>query len=415
MARQETSVAADFLRVMKFVTLFEPGGTERQFVNLALALDRSRFDIRFGCLNRRGPYLKTLEERGISTREYPIQGFITPRYVAQAARLARDLSRDRVQIVHAYSFYGNVFAVPAARAAGVPVVLASIRDRGAYLTPWQRRVQRHVCRLADRVLVNADSVKDWLVDDGYDASKIVVIKNGIDFSGYTDHLRPAAERIDRGLRAELGLPAGVPLVAVVGRVNPSKGIEYFLRAAAAVHAVHPAARFLVVGPDADPAYHAKLEALAHELGIAGQVIFTGHRTDLPRVLSDVTVSVLASLSEAMPNAVLESMAAGVPVVATRVGGVPEAVEDGVTGLMVPPADAAALAAGIRRLLASPPLAARIGQAAAHSVRTCFSLDRMVRSTEDLYRDLAARKGIAERTHPSLTTRVPARVIAERRP
>src|SRR5262245_47486637 len=138
---------------MKFVTLFEPGGTERQFVNLAVGLGRQRFDLRFGCLNRTGPYLTTLAEHGIPVEEYPIRGFVSPAYVAQATRLARDLSRDHVQIVHSYSFYGNVFAVPAARAAGVPVVIASIRDRGAYLTQRQQRVQRYVCRLADVVLV----------------------------------------------------------------------------------------------------------------------------------------------------------------------------------------------------------------------------------------------------------------------
>jgi glycosyltransferase involved in cell wall biosynthesis len=121
------------------------------------------------------------------------------------------------------------------------------------------------------------------------------------------------------------------------------------------------------------------------------------------------------LNEAMPNAVLESMAAGLPVVATRVGGVPEAIEEGTTGLMIPPADAPAMAAAIRRLLASPDHATRIGQAAAHSVRACFSMDRMVHATQDLYRELATRKGLAQRPHLPLTTRVPARVIAERRP
>jgi glycosyltransferase involved in cell wall biosynthesis len=407
--------SSDFLRLVKFVTLFEPGGTERQFVNLALALDRRRFDLRFSCLNRTGPYVKTLEDHGLSISEYPIRGFVSPGYVAQATRLTRDLSRDHVQIVHTYSFYGNVFAVPAARAAGVPVVIASIRDRGAYLTPRQQRVQRYVCRLADCVLVNADSVKDWLVEDGYDAAKITVIKNGIDLSGFNDHLRRNGERTDNGLRAELGLPAGVPLIAVSGRVNPSKGLEHFLHAAASVHATYGHARFLVVGPAPDAVYLERLHEMTRQLGIADRVIFMGHRSDLPRILGDVTVAVLASLNEAMPNAVLEAMAAGLPVVATRVGGVPEAIEDGVTGLLVPPADAPALASAIRRLLAAPEHAIRIGQAAAHSVRACFSMERMVQATQDLYRELASRKGLAERPHLPLTTRVPARVIAERRP
>jgi glycosyltransferase involved in cell wall biosynthesis len=404
------------LRLTKFVTAFEPGGTERQFVNLGLALDPDRFALRFGCLSRRGSFLEALEARGVPTREYPITSFLSAGYPGQALRLARDLARDRVQVVHTYGFYGNVFAVPAARAAGVPVVIASIRDRGVYLTPNQQRVQRYVCRLADSVLVNADSVKEWLVEDGYDPSKIVVIRNGIDMSGYDGRAPRVHGRPDGGTRREFGVPASAPLVAVVGRINPSKGLEYFLQAAARVHQRHPDARFLIVGGGPDVGYRASLENSARTLGLADRVIFAGHRSDLPRIISDVTVSVLSSLSEAMPNAVLESMAAGVPVVATRVGGVPEAVEDGMTGLLVPPADAASLAAAVSRVLENPALALRLGRAGQQAVRTRFSMARMVESTEQLYWDLLARKErrahrVARRPSPG----VPSHVIAEKKP
>src|SRR5688500_2324855 len=182
------------------------GGTENQFMTLARQLDRSRFDLEFACLRRWGGFIKEIHERGIPLSEYPVPSFRNVRTFGLQARLARHITRRQIDIVHAYNFYGNVFAVPPARLAA-PVVIASIRDRGPYLTPMQKRVQRYACQFADCVLVNADAVRDWLVDDGYDAAKIVVIRNGVDLSRFE---APP----DRGqLRHELGLPPETPLVA----------------------------------------------------------------------------------------------------------------------------------------------------------------------------------------------------------
>jgi glycosyltransferase involved in cell wall biosynthesis len=307
--------------------------------------------------------------------------------LAQQVRFARHLAKRRVHIVHAYNFYGNVFAIPPARLAGVPVVIASIRDRGPYLTRLQRRVQRHVCRLADCVLVNADAVKDWLVADGYDPSKIVVIRNGVDLSRFK---RPGEPR---RMRTELGLAPNVPLVAVVSRLNRLKGLEQYLEAAAVIATRFDDVRFLVVGetPPHDPEYLTELKALADRLGIGGRVIFTGLRSDVPTLLASVTVAVMPSLNEALSNALLESMAAGAPVVATRVGGTTEALIDGENGLLVPPADSSALATAIARLLEAPALAARLGLSARQTIEERFSIGRMVESTQQLYLNLLTRK------------------------
>jgi glycosyltransferase involved in cell wall biosynthesis len=400
----------DRLRLVKFVASFERGGTEQQFVTLGLALDAGRFDLRFGCLRRRGALLKTLSEREIPTPEYAFRSFCSVGYPRQAIRLARDLSRDRVQIVHAYNYYGNAMAVPVARAAGVPVVIASIRDRGVYLTPNQKRVQRYVCRLADCVLVNADSVRDWLVEEGYDAARIRVIRNGIDLSCFSERTSVDGQP-STGIRRELGLDPASPLLAVVARLNPSKGLEYLLEAAVQIGARHPDARCLIVG-DGDPTgtYRATLEDRVRALGLTGRVLFAGERSDVPAILREVTISVLPSLSEAMPNGVLESMAAGVPVVATRVGGISEAIDDGTTGLLVPPADSAALAEAIGRMLDAPGWADQLGRAGRQAVAERFSVERMVRSTEELYQELVARKrATATRWNPPLVARAARKV------
>jgi len=303
--------------------------------------------------------------------------------VAQQAKFARHLRRRGIQIVHAYSFYGNVFAVPPARLAGTPAVIASIRDLGLYLTPMQRLVQRHVCRLADRVVVNAQAVKDWLVGEGYDPGKIVVIHNGVDLSRFSAPHEPGR------IATELGLPPHTPLVAVVSRLTRMKGLEQFIEAAAIVARQFPEPRFLIVGepPPHDAAYLDQLKSLARRLHIADRVIFTGLRSDVPALLASVAVAAMPSLNEALSNALLEAMAAGAPVVATRVGGTPEALVDGETGLLVPPADVAALAVAIARLLGAPLLAARLGQAARQVIEDRFSIARMTMDTQLLYREL----------------------------
>jgi glycosyltransferase involved in cell wall biosynthesis len=371
------------VRLLKVVPTLMCGGTEHQFMALGRSLDPGRFALEFACLRRVGGFAAEIEQRRIPLREYGIGTFFSLNAIAQQAKLARDIRRSGTEILHAYGFYGNVFAIPPARFAAAPVVIASIRDRGAYLTPGQQAVQRHVCRLADCVLVNADAVKSWLVAQGYDPEKIVVIRNGVDLRCF-DH-PPDTERI----RRELGVPAAAPLVAVASRLNQLKGIDHFLEAAGIVGRCVPDVRFLVIGEPGpgDREYLDLLKRLAERQGIRDRVVFTGLRTDVPSLLACATVSVMPSLNEALPNVVLESMAAATPVVATRVGGTPEAIQDGVTGMLVPPGDSPALARAILRLLADPEFAERLGRDGRQLVQRQFSMDAMVQATERLYHSL----------------------------
>src|SRR5258708_7970832 len=364
------------------------GGTENQFMTLGRSLDTSRFDLEFACLRKWGGFVREIDERRIPLLEYDIATFRSLKALAQQARLARYVARRRIDIVHAYNFYGNVFAIPPARLAGAPVVIASIRDRGPYLTPMQARVQRYVCRLADAVLVNADAVKDWLIEQRYDPSPIVVIRNGVDLGRFKRP--PEPER----LHGELGIPSGVPVVTVVSRLHRLKGIEHVLEAAVILRNRFPDARFLIVGETSpnERDYATVLTRMADRLGVADRVVFAGLRTDVPELLASATVSVMPSLNEALSNVLLESMAAGVPVVATRVGGTPEAIEDGVNGLLVPPAEPSPLPHAVDQVLTDPTLAARLGQAGRHMVAERFSMERMVRATEQLYDSLLEKRG-----------------------
>jgi len=374
-------------RVLNVVPTLMCGGTENQFMTLARQLDRTRFDVEFACLRRWGGFVDELIERRIPLTEYPVSTFRSVSAVRQQARLARHIRRRDVQIVHAYNFYGNVFATPPARLVA-PVTIASIRDRAPYLTPMQKRVQRYACQFADCILVNADAVKDWLIGEGYDSSKISVIRNGVDLARFDNPPAPVE------LRRQLHVADDTPLVGVISRLTRLKGLEHFLEAAAMIKARVPNVRFLVVGETSpmDQGYLGDLQRYAERCGVAPYVTFTGLRTDVPALLASLTVSVMPSLNEALSNVVLESMASGAPTVATAVGGTPEAIVDGVTGLLVPPAESAAIADAVVHLLTDASLAQQLGRAGRGHIADHFSVRRMVRSTEDLYTELLERKG-----------------------
>jgi len=388
----------DRIKLLKFLHTFEIGGTERHVVTLARKLDPDKFDLSMACFYKMGPFLQDIERRRVPLTEYEVRSLRSATAFREMLRCAVDLRRDRTQIVHTYGFYSNVFAIPAARLAGVPVVIGSIRDT-LEGPPLQRLAHKLVCRLADCILVNAEAIKERLIAEGYGGAKIHVIKNGIDLSRF-------AKKNEKGkVREELELPPTAPLVVVLARLSRFKGIEYFLQAAAIIARRFEEARFLIVGDlKYDPAYRVELKREAIRLGLGNRVIFTGFRLDVADVLSEAAVSVLpCHHGEGLSNSLLESMAVGLPVVATTVGGNAEVVAEGTTGLLVPPRDPDALAHAISLLLANPETAQKFGAAGRQRVAQHFSLDRMTQATEDLYRQLletaqrrAAEAGVARR-------------------
>jgi glycosyltransferase involved in cell wall biosynthesis len=365
-------IPSDRIRLVEFVTDFRIGGTERQFVTLSKRLDPTLFDLRLACLRLRGDFLSQVEDC-LPLDEYFIPSLHSMGCLLSQARFARDLRRRRIELVHTWGFYPNLFATAVAKLAGA-VTVAGIRDQGDIWTPMQQRAQRWVLSLADAIVVNAAAVRDRLVHEGYDGRRVFVIRNGLDVARFN--------RKPRGtLHRELGLPPRAPIVAALCRLAEVKGLEQFLEAAVTLSRRFPEARFVVAG---DGYHRPALERYAGELGLSDRVIFTGFRHDVPEFLSEVTISVLPSLSEALSNTLIESMAAGLPVVATRVGGNPEVVEHGVNGLLVPAREPEALAAAIARLLSQPALAQAMGRAGRQRAADHFSLERVTHETESLY-------------------------------
>jgi glycosyltransferase involved in cell wall biosynthesis len=365
-------------KVLQFVTGLHVGGTERHVIGLSLGLDPERYEVHVACLHQTDGRLVREIEGILPLKRYPIARLYGPGTWGRQRALLADLRAERYDIVHAYGMYPIVFAVPVARLAGTRVVLASIRDNGDVWTPSKRRAQKWACRAAHAVLTNAAEVRRRLAEDGYHAASIAVIRNGVDLERFAP--RPH----DPAFRVALGAPPDARLVACVSRLNALKGVDVLLPAAARLVRRFPDVWFVIAGEGPEKA---ALQAHARSLGVAGQVLFPGDCTDVDVLLSQSTASVIPSLSEALPNVALESMASGAALVATRVGGTPEVVEDGVTGLLVAPCDTRELERSIARLLGTPELVVRLSRAARTRMAQRYALRRKTRQIEIFYEGL----------------------------
>jgi len=357
-------------------------------------IDPATYRVHVGTLSRTGELMSEIDEARVPVAEYRIRRLYGPGAMRQQLRLATYLARNQVRLIHTHGFYANTFALPAAWLGRTPVRIASIRDDGSVWTPAQRAVDRLACRLADCTVVNAEMIRRRLVHEGWRDDRIAVIPNGVDTRRFQARSEPSS------LRQEFGLAAGAPLIGVLARLAPSKGLEVFIEAARIVADRFPDARFLIVGDEGTPnegappgGYRQALARHAERLGLSDRVIFTGFRLDVPDVLAELAISVLPSVTgEGLPNSVLESMAAGVAVVATNSGGTKEAVADGETGMLVPPTDVSALARAIGQLLEDSELRSRYGAAGHRRIADRFSQERMAHEMQSLYsRLLEARE------------------------
>jgi glycosyltransferase involved in cell wall biosynthesis len=363
------------VRICYLVTSLDVGGTETQMVQVASRLHSDEFAVTVACLHARGPLLDTLQEHGIPVVEFPTQqSLISFRGMRQFLRLGHFLRLNHFDVFHSHDLWANLLGVPAARIAGVPLVISSQRDLGHL--PWYTEVRKKVIgrihRSASLTLVNSRAVRNFVVDGlGVPAGKIRVLHNAVE-------CRPAA--VSRPLLFP-NLPANSKLIAVISNMHPGKGHEYIVDAAPAVCSQFPEARFVMVG---DGKQRRPLEQRVKQIGLEGNFVFLGYRNDAAQILATCDVSLLASEAEGLPNAILESMVSGVPIVATNVGGIGEVITNGETGLLIPSRDPEAIAIAVARVLADPTLAATLRNAAQREAKTRFSFDRVIGGLQDLY-------------------------------
>ena len=362
------------------------GGTEIQAFELAIRLDPERYEITFGCLRAQGPLLEKLSRSVRIVEFYPAGGVDSVKGMYQVLRLARFLRRDRFQIVHTHDLYSNLLGIPAAVLAGVPVIISSQRDLGhfgVYQTRrrgWLRRLQKR----SAAVVTNSNAVRDAMLAEGsFAPEKIRVIYNGV-----------AALRFRSGLRDRYWIMPNSDRekwIVLVGNMHSDvKGHPWFIEAAGEVLREFPQSRFVLVG---DGALRGEFEARASQAGVRERFLFMGSSDEVPKILGCCDIAVLPSKSEGFPNALLEYLAAGLPTVATSVGGNVEIVRDGETGLLVQPENSSELAKALLRLLRDPDFAAGLGGKGREFVASEFSFQRMIESTDQLYTELLHSRGL----------------------
>lgn len=354
------------------------GGSERQLTEIALALDRTRFHPHVACLRPGGARAEELRARGVEVVEFPVDSFRSLAALAQARRLARYLRENDIRLVHSFDTPSALFAAPTARLAGVRAVLASQRSHRDLLSPFYRRLMRVVDRIAHRVVVNCEAVRRHLIEDeGVPDARIRLCCNGLDANKFN------AE----GRRRPPGLPVDGLVVGVVCVLRPEKGLPTLLEAFARARIAAPELFLVVVG--GGPLGEA-LKEQARSLDIEGAVRFEPVTPQPQLWLRGIDIFVLPSLSEAFSNALMEAMACGCAAVATRVGGNPELVRDGETGLLVEPGDAEALAATLVRLARAPELRARLAGRGAAFVGENFTIAAAARRMASIYEEMLAR-------------------------
>jgi glycosyltransferase involved in cell wall biosynthesis len=247
---------------------------------------------------------------------------------------------------------------------------------------WSRNIFSLIVRtLSDQIIVVSKAVQRFFyLQSSFLSKRVAIIHAPVDPYVFRPDISPD------GIRAEFGISKTTSVIGMVGNINPIKGHKYFLKAAAIIKQKHPDSKFLVVGPKLPnrESYFESLQILCDELGLTEYVIFTGGRQDIPIIMAALDVLVLSSLSEACPMVVLEAMATGKPVVAARVGGVPEEIVDGQTGILVPPEDAEAIAEAVLYLLKHPRQAKEMGVKGRERIIQHFSLEKSVEQHKDLY-------------------------------
>jgi len=364
---------ANRIRVVEVLATGTNGGAQEHLYSLVSRLDRDRYDVSIVSLSP-GSAVRKLQRAG-----FDVLVIDEPDDAIAVGGLAAHLAEIRADVVHNHMFRAETVGTRAALA------LAEIGHRRPYVVSTvhssrvrseeDRELLRQLTPHIDQIIAVSRMIEAKLENEGRTAAPVRLIYNGVDLSRY-DHTEPCCT-----LPEEYGMEPGSQIVGVVARLEPEKGHATLIEAWPQVLRAVPDAYLLIVG---EGSRREALEAQAREMRVAHRVVFTGRRDDVPSVTAALDVAVLPSYREAQGLSILEAMALSRPVVASNVGGIPEMIEDGVTGLLVPPHDADALAHSISRLLLDHPLADTLARAGHDLVHDRFCVELMVSEIQAIY-------------------------------
>ncbi|MDI6794277.1 MAG: glycosyltransferase [bacterium] len=333
--RQDDDRPKEKIRVMQVIATLEVGGAEGQLYELVKELNKEKYAVSVCGLTRGGPLKEKIEELGIPVY---ILGKRNKLDFTILFRLASLLKRKKIDLVHTWMFTANMWGRLAAILAHVPCLVASERTVAFEKDACRNVIDKILAGFTDLIIANSEGVRRSCLKRGLPSEKLSVITNSC-------HLEIFGVREDciKKTKTKLGIKDGSLLVGSIGVLRPEKGHRFLVHSIPAVLNIFPEAIFILVG---DGPQRKELEELSVKLGISQKVKFLGQRRDVPDILSCLNVFVLPSLYEGLPNAVLEAMACGLPVIGTDVEGTNEVVVDGETGILVPPKDPARLAGAI---------------------------------------------------------------------
>ena len=364
-------------RILIFTNSFRIGGSEGQAIQLIRNLDRSRFEVYVACFDREGPLLDQLPSDLRAVEDFPLKSFADPGTIRQAIRFIAFLRKNRIQVVQTFDFYTNIFGIPLAKLARVPIVIGSRRDYSVKRTKGQRIAERVSLRLALKVVTNAEAIKQRLIDERWlPEDRVHVIYNGLDLC-----------RFSLQVPRDASCRSPVSTFGVIANLRQEKGHLTFVCAAQYVAQVHPEARFVLLG---DGVMRSHIHDAVRKAGLTEQFEFLGAVKNVPLILQSIDVVVSPSDTEGLPNAVLEAMAAGKPVVATDTGGTRELVSEGVTGYLVPIGNARMMANRMSDLYLSPATQESMGVEARRKVEESFTVEQIARQFGRLYSELIER-------------------------
>jgi len=360
------------------------GGVQQQIFSLIRSYNKDIFNPIFCCLGKKEKIAEKLEQHGIE-----VITLNRTNYNRLSFKIIKDLYKiikeKNIHILRTHRYRSNLYGRIAGWLAGVPVIISSVHDNYRSDKKIGRRlINKLLSNINDKIVAVSESIKNDIIRyDRIKPSKIEVIKNGVDTLIFKPEIK------DYDFLNSLGINNNEIVVGFVGRIVPAKGLEYLLEAFSYLKKERNNIKLLIVG---DGAILRNLKNYSIELGISEYTIFTGERQDIQKILTCIDIFVMPSIAEGLPNALLEAMSSGKPIVTTKVGGIPEIIKDRFNGLIIPEKNSEMLAKAVKELITDKDLSEKLGKNARYFIIENYSIEAVTKKWEALYLSILEEKG-----------------------
>ena len=363
------------IKILQLITELDIGGAEKVLLSFIRKLDRDKYNVMVAYMKGEGKLVEDFREAGVKVFNLKMRNRAD---LGAVIRLYRLLKRENIQLLHTHLIQADICGFLAGKMAGIPIIISTKHNPDEFRKKFSIPVWLDgiFANHSDRIIAVSYAVKDFLINwEKISKDKFTVIHNGIDLEEFNINIDISKKK------RQLGINLSSKVLGSIGRFNEQKGYKFLLKAISEILENVPDVRFIFVG---DGPLRRELEKMTRELKVDQNVIFTGIRRDIPEIFSIMDVFIMPSIFEGLPLILLEAMAMGKPVIASRVGGIPEIVRHEVTGILVEPANPSAIANSIVKLLKDPVGAKRIGDSGREEVKRRFTIDTMTEKIEALY-------------------------------